>query len=161
MKKAVKVLSLLGVAGILSGCSSLHKQQPVCSMEMNIGSMPREAYEVLERVEGESTTASLIGGLIKFVDGGKMIFFGMRFFEDQYSLAPMTGAGDLLSRITDLPSTQDRAYFKALAATPDADVIIPKTYDQELRGIPYIFEHETVIFKGKAIKIKSDREMNK
>jgi hypothetical protein len=57
------------------------------------------------------------------------------------------------------PSTADRAYYKALGAVPEADAVFYKSMDREHDGIPFIWTSETVTFRGKALRLKSDEEL--
>jgi len=161
MKRVVRVLCAVGIIGVLTGCAGLVKQAPQLQMQMDVAAMDRNDYVILDRVNGESTKTSIAFGAIQIIDGSKMIICGMRLFADQYARSPheMTYIEDFLTKALELPTSQDRAYYKALAATPDADVIIPKTYDYEKSGIPVLFTHEKVNFKGKAIKLKTDKQL--
>jgi len=161
MKRVVRTFCVAGVMAVLAGCAGLNKQIPAAGMTVDIGSMDRDDYVVLDRVNGESSRTSICGGVVQIVDGEKMIICGLRLFADHYSLAPQekTWIETMIAKTLNLPSTSERAYYNALAATPDADVIIPKTFDYEDSGFPIIFMHEKVSFKGKAIKLKTDKQL--
>ena len=162
MKRVVRMLCAVGIIAILTGCVGLNKRIPQAGMQVDIGSMDRNHYVVLDLVDGESTRTSICGGLIQFVDGNKLVICNMRFFADEFSQEPIMQERSFSERLMDyltLPTVQQRAYYKSLAATPDADVIIPKAYDYESSGIPVIFTHEKVNFRGKAIKLKTDKEL--
>jgi hypothetical protein len=118
--------------------------------------IPRDAIEVLDTVEGTSTTDSILCGLIEFVDGDKLRLLGFSFFEEHYSyLGYYPGTNVFLAN----PSTADRAYYNALCAAPEADAVFYKSMDREHSGIPLLLTSETITFRGKAIKLKTDQEL--
>lgn len=103
---------------------------------------------MLDTVVGTSTTDSILFGLIQVVDGNKLRLVGIPFYEEQYSFS------------TEYPGlTAARAYYKALSATPDADAVFYKNMDCKNSGIPLLLSRETVTFRGKAIKLKTDLEL--
>ena len=53
----------------------------------------------------------------------------------------------------------NRAYFNALAKTPDADNVLQKSVNVQTSGIPGLFETEKVTFEGKAVRIKTDKDV--
>ncbi len=102
---------------------------------------------------------SYVLGLVKIIDGDKLILLGMKTFEDQYAFLQDPGLPILQVLTLGLsggPTAEDRAYYKALAATPDADVVIPKAYVKQISGIPLLASMKEVTFTGKAVKIKAD-----
>ena len=103
---------------------------------------------VLERVEGTSTTKSILFGAVQVVDGDNVKVLGVPFFKDRYTC---------LRTDPCLVTTADRAYYKALEATPQADAVFYKSVDREGSGIPLLWETETVTFSGKAITLKTDQ----
>ncbi|MCK5658901.1 MAG: hypothetical protein KAH96_03370, partial [Alphaproteobacteria bacterium] len=158
-----RVIFLLGIVFVIvcffiTGCSGVMKATPASGIIVDVGSMNRNDYTILDRVEGTSSTRSFLFGLIQIIDGDvdKIKVFWIPFFEEKYAfqiLAPFP-----LS-LFQFATTADRAYYKALAKTPDADSVLNKAYSKEKRGIPFIFENETVTFTGKAIKLKTDNDL--
>jgi hypothetical protein len=106
---------------------------------------------MLGSVKGSSTLKSYFFGIVQIIDGNKSrILWVFKDYEDQYSFQDPGG-------LNILPvSVEDRAYYKALAATPDADAVIPKAFIKQSSGFPFIYEEQEVTFTGKALKYKSE-----
>ena len=157
--KNLQTLSLMAVTLALfsAGCASVQRGTPVAGAEVNVN-LARQDYTVIGPVKGTSTLESYVLGLIKIVDGDKVIILNLKTFEDQYALlqAPDSPFAILFSALTGSATAEDRAYYKALAATPDADVVIPKAYTKQVSGIPLLASMKEVTFTGKAVKIKAD-----
>ncbi|MBS3759370.1 MAG: hypothetical protein KGY61_11980 [Desulfobacterales bacterium] len=156
MRTALIGIVLLG-GFLLTGCGAAIKKQ-VPSANWTHSATPqlsRADYAVLDRVEGQSTTHSVLLGLIDIIDG-KVKIFGIRFFEDKYAYEPIS---KFLPFELFQDRTKDRALFKTLAKSPDADAILRRTITVEKSGIPAIFTTTTVRCSGKAIKIKTDEEL--
>ena len=114
--------------------------------------LTRDNIVVMERVEGTSETDSILLGTIQVIDGDKVKILGIPFFTDKYAcLRP-----DPLS-CSVAPRTQERAYYKALEATPQADAVFYKSWNQETSGIPLLWNTEKVTFSGKAFTVKPDQ----
>ena len=107
----------------------------------------RDDIEVLDRVQGSSTTESICLGVVQIVDDDNLIILGIPFFKQKY--ASFSNKGCLMS------STGKRAYYKALEAAPDADAVFYKSMDYEVGGIPLIWWTETATYTGKGIKLKA------
>jgi len=152
MKTKIISLALCTIVLFVGGCFS-HKTVPGIAINPEI---PRDAIEVLDTVEGTSTTNSILLGLIQVVDGDKLRLLGISFFREQYTyFGSYPGTNVFLP----CPSTGDRAYYKALSETPGADAVFYKSMDREYSGIPLLWSSETVTFRGKAIKLKTDQEL--
>ncbi|MBT5705337.1 hypothetical protein N8737_02265 [Verrucomicrobia bacterium] len=160
-QKTLKRFSLgLGLSllvSISSGCGSIGKSAPHSGLGI-VANLDREDVEIIRTVEGESTKQSLLLGSIQVIDGDKYKILWIPFFQDK-------GAGELQSNSTFLGaftlafapvSVIDRAYYDALAETPDADTVFYKTSTQERRGFPLLYTSERVTLRGKAAKVKSD-----
>ena len=160
------------VAMLLGGCAGVQRMTPAAPGQVNIN-LKSNDYTVLTSTKGISTVTSYGGGLVQVVDGSKYRVLGIKFFEDEYSMlhplrieeiSPM----NLVAMVYFWPygacyvayktsvGAEDRAYYKALAATPDADVIIEKALVRQKSGIPLICTEEEVTVVGKAIKYKSE-----
>ena len=134
---------------LIGGCGS---QKMVPHMGFgNFGintELSRDDIVVLDRVEGSSTTENICLGLIQIVDGDGLRLVGIPFFKEKYS--------SLCNRGIWMSSTEQRAYYKALEAAPDADAVFYKSMDYEVSGIPLIWWTETATYTGKGIKLKAD-----
>jgi len=148
--KSISFLMIVGVVSMLliGGCASKRT-----APQMGFGSfdvktqLSRDHIVVLERVEGTSETDSLLLGTIQVIDGEKLKILGIPFFKDKYTCVKVDPC---------LVRTEDRAYYKALEATPEADAVFYKTMNRESGGIPLLWETETVTFSGKAFTVKPD-----
>jgi len=152
MRTRIFIVALCAMVLFVGGCFS-HKTAPGIAINPEI---PRDAYEVLDTVEGTSTTDSILFGLIQVVDGNKLRLLWIPFFKEQHSYF---GSYPGMNMFFFWPSTADRAYYKALGATPGADTVFYKNMDREHSGIPLLITSETVTFRGKAIKLKTDQEL--
>ena len=144
MRTRILNVTLCAMVLFVGGCFS-HKTAPGIAINPEI---PRDAYEVLDSATGTSNTDSILLGLIQVVDGDKLRLLWIPFFKEQYSNSGFYPG-----------STMDRAYYKALRATPGADAVFYKSMDREHSGIPLLLTSETVTFRGKAIKLKTDQEL--
>ncbi len=150
-KPSVAILVVLS-GFLLGGCGSAQKTAPhMWFSNFNIRTeMSREDIVVLDRVEGTSTTESILLGAIQIIDGDKWKILGIPFFKEKYTYfsGGQTGLW---------ATTADRAYYKALEAAPEADTVFLKSMDNEDEGIPLIWQTKTVTWKGKAIKLIADQ----
>lgn len=140
---------------ILGGCASVMKGAPTAPTSVDVGAMQRSDYVIIDRAEGMSEEVSILFGLIKIIDSNKLKLFYIPFFEEKYAFVEE----GFLNTLSVGPA--DRAYYKALAAQPDADGIIPRAWAIEERGIPFLFTKKTVTFTGKAIKLKTDSDLGR
>ncbi|MBN2315724.1 MAG: hypothetical protein JXM79_17480 [Sedimentisphaerales bacterium] len=113
--------------------------------------LTRDHIVVMERVEGISETDSILLGTVQVIDGNKVKVLGIPFFKDKYTCL----RSDPLA-CSVAPKTQERAYYKALEATPEADAVFYKSWNRETGGIPLIWDTEKVTFSGKAFSVKPD-----
>jgi hypothetical protein len=146
----VSSLAMATVAMLMSGCASVQRGIPSASGLVNIN-LEKGDYSMLGSVKGSSTLKSYFFGIVQIIDGNKSrILWVFKDYEDQYSFQDPGG-------LNILPvSVEDRAYYKALAATPDADAVIPKAFIKQSSGFPFIYEEQEVTFTGKALKYKSE-----
>jgi len=149
----VSSLAMAALAAGVSGCASVQRATPAAPGVVNIN-LEKGDYTMLSSVKGSSTIKSYVGGMVQIVDGTKVrVLWVFKDFEDQYSFqSPPSGLLDLFKPVT----AADRAYYKALAATPDADAVIPKAFIRQNSGVPFFAEEEEVTFIGKALKYKSE-----
>jgi len=163
-------LLLLGLISLMFfyGCSGIQKQVPVSDWTSNAEpKLGRSDFVVLDRVEGVSNTQTFFW-IIQVVDGSGVQLFGIKFFEDQYAYEPIQQVfgplGVIFFPFTMLSNlfndkTEERAYYKAMAKVPDADSILRRSITVEQTGIPIVYHSRTVKCSGKAIKIKTDKEL--
>lgn len=166
----------LALAALLSGgCASVQRWTPMARGQVNV-KLKDSDYSVLASVKGVSTTKSYACGIVKVIDGNKVRVLGIKFFEDQYSyLTPKDRLSDtekfmlfypgcwLILPIT-VPyivythsaSAEDRAYYKVLAAVPDADELVSPGLVAQRSGIPLVCREEEVTLTAKAIKYKAN-----
>jgi hypothetical protein len=137
---------------ILGGCASVMKGAPLARTKVDVGSMQRSDYVVIDRAEGVSDQVSILFGIIQIIDSDKLKLFWIPFYEEKYAV---------IEKPPWLVGPEDRAYYKALAAQPDADGIIPRAYAVEKRGIPFLADKKSVTFTGKAIKLKTDTDLGR
>ena len=111
--------------------------------------------QVLGSTEGKATVDSYVLGLVQVIDGDKVQVLGLKFYEDQYAyINPPELILGFLPNPFASPSIEDRAYFKALAATPDADAVAKKASVTTAKGFPLLWSTKEVTFQGKALKFK-------
>lgn len=153
------------LVSIVTGCTSVNQASPVAPVAVNM-ELKRSDYTILKTVTGTSYTKLYLGGLVKSVNGNSVIF-GIKSFDEKYSRVPGQISGfDLIQLLTfgivsPGPSTAERAYYNALAQTPDADFVLSKACNESNTGFCLFYSKETVEFVGKAIKLKSDADLAK
>jgi hypothetical protein len=133
-----------GILALSSGCATATRGTPVARTVIN-ANMNDSDYEVLGTTEGKSTKSTFFFGVVQVVDGSKLQLFGIKFFEDQYAGIDNNSAS---------ASVENRAYYKALAATPDADSVTAKSVVASTSGLPLVWSTKEVTFQGKALKYK-------
>jgi hypothetical protein len=135
MKTENLILSMCCVLLIAGGCSGNSKTIPYMGFgNFNIiTDFSREDIVVLDRVEGASTTDSILFGIIQVMDGKDLRLFWSA-------------------------DSAGQAYHNALLAAQEADTVFYKSMDYEFRGIPLIWWTETYTYKGKGVKLKADSE---
>jgi hypothetical protein len=149
-RKAI-VGAIIGLSMWTGGCSTSQKASP----HMGFGKvevqaqLKREDLVVLDPVEGQSTNTTILFGLLNIVDGNKVEFLGIKFFEDKYTF--LEDEDSLWVR------PENRAYYKALEKQADADAILNKSWDRSISGIPLLWETRSATVRGKAVKLKSDK----
>jgi hypothetical protein len=159
-----KLLLLAVVAALLSfntGCTTSSKASPMLDYNSGVtfeGGIERQDYVVLDRVVGSSMSQKYLLGLVEVVEpdvaaeGGeqKIVVFGIPFFHEKK--VPVSKGFFGLGA----DNVANRAYYKALAAQPEADVILHRSIETKTSGIPFLWEDRTVTYVGKAIRLKSN-----
>ncbi len=149
MKNKVVIFLAVAVAALLvSGCASAWRSTPTAASLVNIN-IEKGDYTMLASVKGSSSATTYFGGIVQVVDENKVRLLWIKFFEDQYTFIDPEKVGFFTP-----VSVDDRAYYKVLAATPDADAVLPKAFLKQSFGIPILYHEETSTFTGKAIKYK-------
>lgn len=148
-KQIVFSLAMAMAVSLVNGCASVQRTTPIAPGLVNIN-LGKGDFDMLASVKGSSTSSSYLGGIVQVVDGSKVRLLWIKFFEDQYTFLVPEAVGFFTP-----VSVDDRAYYKALAATPDADAVIPKAFLKQSFGIPILYHEETSTFIGKALKYKS------
>ena len=159
------------VAVLLSGgCASVQRATPQAYSQVSVNLKDND-YTVLNTIKGVSTTTSYAGGIVKVVDGEKVRVLGIKFFKDQYCyFSPKTHytPGEVALTFYLWPvmvpvmiyrhsaSAEDRAYYKVLEASPDADAIINPSLVAQRSGFLLFRSEEEVTVTAKAIKYKAD-----
>lgn len=142
MKRLLTVVALLGLCGCASQRMGPHMGFGNLNIEVQLD---RNDVVILGAIEGESKTVSILLGLIQIIDDDKLRVLGIRFFKDKYVWGVVN-------------ATASRAYYKALEAHPEADAVFQKSWEREERGIRLFFFEESVLFRGKAVSLKSDSD---
>lgn len=166
-----KVLSL-GLVVVMAmavglGCVSLNKQAPGMGLgPIQFKELERNQYVVMDTVEGSAEVKVFLWVFEVPLD--KQIGY-----VGSYQGAAQAGAGGvlagILSRIPIIGGagggiSSNKAYlaamYNALGKVPDADAILPTSSQVEIKSVlaGLVKIHKATV-KGKAIKIKTDREL--
>lgn len=166
----------VALAVLLSGgCVSVQRATPAAFGQVNV-KLRNNDYKLLASVKGTSSTKSYACGIVKVIDGEKFRVLGVKFFNDQFCyLTPKDRLSDTEKLMLFYPgfwvflpvtapyivythsaSAEDRAYYKVLAAVPDADEVINPALVAQRSGVPLICREEVVTLTAKAIKYKAD-----
>ena len=163
-------LLMLTVSMLVDGCANVQRMTPMAPGRVNI-KLADNDYTLLASVKGASTLKSYPLGIVQVIDDSKIRVLGIKFFEDKYSLmkpSKKLDGIDVVVMVYFWPyviykaytyssasvSAEDRAYYKILAATPDADGVIENAFVRQKSGIPFIYTEEEITLTGKAIKYK-------
>jgi hypothetical protein len=134
-KRLVLLFSIATLASIvfIGGCNEKFRSAPhIRFSNFSIrAELTRDDIEVLNRVAGTCSTKNIFFGVIQIVDDKDLKLFWSA-------------------------DTDERAYYRALNAAPDADAVFYKSMYSEWDGIPPIVWVNTVTYTGKAIKLKTD-----
>jgi hypothetical protein len=143
---------------IVSGCATSQRGAPVAGINIQ-ANMDRTDYEVMGTTEGQSSTVSILGPVLRIIDGDKISVLGMKFFHDKYAYhtdGSLVGSLPLVGGLFSPVTASERAYYKALAATPEADAVAGKSMERsDFNILWFLFSKETVTYKGKALKYKT------
>jgi hypothetical protein len=147
MKVKLILTSIACVATLMlaAGCTGITRGTPHAGTYIN-ANMDKNDFEVGATTSGTSTKESYLLGLFPVIDGDKYQILYIKLFEDQYAFQEKE------SFFVDI---KDRAYYKALAATPDADAVAMKAWTRTSSGIPLLYNKQEATFQGKALKFKT------
>ena len=151
LMKDISIFKIVAVTAMLlvGGCASQRTVPQVGFGNFDVKTqLMRDDIVILQRVEGTSETESILLGTIQIIDGKNVKVLGFPFFKEQYTCVKEDPC---------LAKTEDRAYYKALEATPEADAVFYKSMNREHGGIPLLWETESVTFSGKAFTVKPDQ----
>jgi len=151
LRSLVCCLSIAGIVMLSYGCASVERGAPVSKPTINVN-LEKGDYTVLGTAKGSSTVKSYVCGLFKIIDDNKVSFLFIKLFEDQYCFQEPSLFGTVLGFV----SVEDRAYYKAIAAVPDADAVLQRSFTKQVSSFPLLYSDEEVTFTGKAIKLKSE-----
>ncbi len=134
-KRLVLLFSITTLASIIfvGGCGNNYRATPhIRFSNFSIrAELQRDDIEILNRVAGTCSTKNIFFGIIQIVDGRDIRLFWTA-------------------------DTNNRAYQRALNATPEADAVFYKSVYSEWEGIFPIVWIDTVTYTGKAIQLKTD-----
>ena len=138
-------LGLLLVLALLTcGCSSTRSRMPLDGVKMlQLEKLGRDEFVILDTVEGSGT----VGRVFCFKTGDDHFAYVTPYGQSAVGIFSGPWAQDAVSAAT----------YKALSKVPDADLILPMTTSASRTGI-WCFNSEKATVRGKAIRIKSDRE---
>ena len=116
MRATIVLTTILSASSLalLCGCSSITRGSPVSGTVIQ-ANMDKNDYEVGPTTEGKSSKTSFLLGVVQVIDGDKISVLGLKFFEDQYAFSEKSHP---IIPIIAPVNVEDRAYYKALAATP-------------------------------------------
>lgn len=133
----------------LSACSIIKDKQ---NERLTFQSLTRNQYEILDTVTGVSTTERILFGLVTIVDNKNWRVVGIPFFMEEKD----DSVSSFFTR-----NTAGRALFKMLARYPDADKVLQQNTKVETKGFPLLWDIEKITYSGKAIRIKTDKELQR
>ena len=152
MKDKMQSWLLLGfmvIAGFSSGCTSVFKRYPYGMIDPTVSLQPlsRDQYLVLGDVTGQSRGGYLFGFIPTMMGGPKVVSGSLNDSVASRLQAP--GLGKI----------EQQALYNALESQPDADGIIAlRVIKGEEMKIPLLYTEISVTIKGKAVKIKKDKD---
>lgn len=141
-----KPLLLIAICCLSAACTTDIKKYPFGMVNPNVSLEPlkRNEYTILGDVQGESEETTLFG-FIPIHSGGNLLVNG--------------SLGDKLHYFHSLGRVEQQALFNALEKQPMADGIIAVRIIKATRsGLAFLYSTKSVTIKGKAIRIRVDRE---
>lgn len=143
------LMGLLGtvlVVSILGGCATNGRQQSGIGLRnMELNELKRHEYQVIDTVDGIGVTRTVLG-------------LTFPLFKKKLG---WTGADTRSRRPAPSAFASGRAMYDALGKVPTADAVFTVSKTVERRGVPFLFRTDTATVKIKAIRIKSDEELDK
>ena len=152
-KTVTAALALAGLL-VLTGCASIARSAPGIGVgPIELEELARDEYVVLDSATGSYETVHFLFFHNRMHSRHEIgtVGFGVRAATLPF---PLTVLAALRG-----PCDVGGAMFDAMTKTPEAEAFIPLTIETESFGLPPIFWTTRATVKGKAIKIKSDREL--
>jgi hypothetical protein len=156
VKTVVAAIALASVLAI-TGCAAVTKSMPGVGLgPVTLESLDRDEYVVLDSTTGSCETVHFLcfnNRMFGRTEAGS-VNIGI-----QAELAPFP-LNILIQLMGGGTSDVGGAVYNALTKVPEADAVIPLTMETETSGLKPIVWTTRARVKGKAIKIKSDSELN-
>jgi hypothetical protein len=136
---------------LLAGCATGNYKPVVRFGQLNLETqVPRQDLVILNTTEGTSREDAYVLGIVRIIDGTKVEVLGIKFFEDH--CASPSGSPFPCCFFDPVAA---RAYYNALAKTPEADALIERSSTSNTRGFPFFYRMKEVTYRGKAIQLKT------
>lgn len=152
-KTLTAALALAGLL-LLTGCASIARSAPGIGVgPIELEELARDEYVVLDSTTGSYETVHFLCFHNRMFSRREVgtVGFGFRATTVSFPWSLLVALGT--------PSDVGGAIFDAMTKMPEAEAVIPLTIETESSGLPPIFWTTKATVKGKAIKIKSDREL--
>ena len=142
--RATGLAAAVVMVGALAGCAGSVARKPGMMPELELDSVPRSQYQILDTVEGKGEVTTI---LCIFKVGDSQ--FGYSNF----------GAGSAigLAALRPRKDAAAAATYDAISKVPNADVFMPLTTTASYSGLGCLYNTERATVRGKAIQIKSSR----
>lgn len=142
---------------LIAGCSLKHASLPgtMTPQEVELQALTRSEYEILETAGGEGCASSV---LLFFT------FTEPETAEGSIVYARSTGRfkGIIPGILPDTEKTARQiATYKAIEGIPGADALLAPRYRDSRTYFPLLYNKVCSTVKGKAIRIKTDKEIKK
>ncbi|MBN1443927.1 MAG: hypothetical protein JXA90_14550 [Planctomycetes bacterium] len=171
----VGVVALAAAATLpfLSSCAAARSVPDLEFTQFTVqGFLNRDSFEVRDPVEGSSDTLSILFGIVQIIEGNKLKLFWIPFFEDRsHTRVPayLRPGSELVDWVLPagpihwleglvLGRTEERAYYDAIAKSPEADFVLEKGSECRGVGVPLFVYKQTVTYRGKPVVLKTDAE---
>jgi len=136
---------------LLAGCATGNYKPVIRFGQLNLETqVPRQDLVVLDPVEGSSREDAYVLGIVRVIDGTNWQVLGVKFFEDHCACPNGPWVPCFF-----VDPVSERAYYNALAKTPEADAIIERSSTSRMRGCPFLYWSKEITYRGKAIRLKT------
>jgi hypothetical protein len=141
-----------------SGCTTTTKKHPGVGIgSLHMAALERNEYAIMDTVEGAGKTTTVLG-IFKFPlnrQTGYTLWAG-----GGEAPPPALSGGGFFARRTGVNQASAMAFYNVLAQVPNADAVMPTISTVETTGIPFLIRTHTATVKGKAVRIKTDSELD-